>query len=467
MRNLCAILTSAFLAVCLASTPAQAKKKIDCRKDLKEAVELLNEMWSFKFYKPGIVDLDATYKELEPRAKQAKTPEACAEVLELLMARLDDGHSRLQSFPELGYSTPYLALRSQRERLTQVPGQRPKVHVYVTAQDTTDEVLRAIPRGSELLMIDGVAVDSMYRALSRRAAGSTPQWRDYWCDRELLRGPAETEIELEYREPGGALKNVTVMRPPEEEDIFHDKHFDAELYTFLGGVTHSHLERLDDGWGYIKYTSFAHGGYENTIEIFDTYVDSLIDTPGLIIDLRGNGGGYVGAVEVMAGRFLEHKELLGYYTVRNPGEANTMEVFDLNAGGYTSKPPIRAAPHGKTYAGPVVILVDQRCFSACEMFTGGLQAVGRALVIGPEKTGGGSGFVGGLELPSGAVISFSWSVAWLPDGRYIEGNGVTPDIFVHERPRDWASGRDRVLERAIKALEQGEAKPPSVAETES
>ncbi len=61
------------------------------------------------------------------------------------------------------------------------------------------------------------------------------------------------------------------------------------------------------------------------------------------------------------------------------------------------------------------------------------------------------------------MISFSWTVAWRPDGQQIEGNGVVPDVRVTDRPTDWAVARDRVLERAIKALEQGEAKPLTMA----
>jgi carboxyl-terminal processing protease len=86
-----------------------------------------------------------------------------------------------------------------------------------------------------------------------------------------------------------------------------------------------------------------------------------------------------------------------------------------------------ATPRKEIYTGPVVILIDRRCFSACESFTGGVQSFGRALVIGSDASGGGSGFVGGLKLPSGAIISFSWTVAWLPNGQQIEGHGVAPE----------------------------------------
>lgn len=447
----------AVLSLLTVSATAANAQKVNCPKDLKKAHELIDDMWSFKLFKPGWVDLDAVYGELEPRAKQARTPEACATVLELFMAKLGDGHSRLHYYPGVERSTPYLALRSQRERLSRVPGELPKVHLYVISRDTTDETLEPILPGSEIISVDGAPVDSLYRAMSERIAGSTGQWRDYRCDRELLVGPPESELALEYREPGGARKTVTITRPPADEDIFKDKDFDTELYIYLGGVTTSRWKHLDEGWGYVRFTSFSHGGYEHTIKRFDEAVDSLLDTPGLIIDLRGNGGGYVDAVGEFAGRFVEDRQTIAYYNVREPGQNTIMTVYDPVSGGASDRIQLQAKPHGKIYGGPVVILIDRRCFSACEMFTGGMQAIGRALVIGSEATGGGSGFVGGLELPSGARITFSWTVAWLPNGQQVEGQGVSPDIRIRERPRDWAAGRDPVLERGIKALTEGEA----------
>ena len=64
------------------------------------------------------------------------------------------------------------------------------------------------------------------------------------------------------------------------------------------------------------------------------------------------------------------------------------------------------------------------------------------------------------------VIGHSYSPKGRTDAdkvRLLVCNGVTPDVIVRLRPRDFASGRDRVLERAIKALENGEAKPLLVA----
>ncbi len=303
-------------------------------------------------------------------------------------------------------------------------------------------------------------MDSLYRFLDHRVSGSTQQWRDYISDRRLLRGPAETEVELTYREPGGASRTATLVRPPADSI---KEELTTELRVYFGDITHSHWERLEGGWGYIRYTSFFHRSLSYTVDRFDEIVDSLLHAPGLIIDLRGNGGGILEASLDMAGRFLAKDALLEYLQVRQPGQDVVAQVYDPVTGSISDKRGFLAHSRKSTYAGPVVVLIDRGCFSACETFAGGLKALDRVLVVGPERSGGGSGAVDRLRLPSGAAISFSWTVGWLPDGRQVESHGVAPDIVVRERPRDWAVGRDRVLERAIKALEQGEARRLSEA----
>lgn len=453
-----------FLLVPLILLPAklEAQENIDCKKDLKKAVELIDDMWSFKLFKPGAVDLQAAYKELESAAKMAKGPEACADVLRRLMAKLNDGHSHLGYYPGLERSRPYIMVRSQRERLSLVPGQLPKVHAYVVARDTLDSLLTAILPGSEILSVDGIPTDSIYERLQRRVSAATQQWRDHMCDYELLAGPKDTEAELVYRTPGGLTNTVNVRRP--SADTLPDS-LSGELGAWLGNWSLSRWKRLDGGWGYIRYTSFIHGSVRHTVERFDEYVDSLIDSPGLIIDLRGNSGGAVSARTQMAGRFVSGETPLTYLQIRHFGKDFVYELFDTRTMSPTTKLPLVVAPRTPIYRGPIVVLIDRGCFSACESFTGGLKSLGRVLVVGPERSGGGSGWLAGGKLPSGGTITFSATVGWLPNGEQIEANGVAPDIFVRERPRDWASGRDRVLERAIKALEEGKA--PSIAAASS
>ena len=103
MKLLLLLLVAAFVP---GTSLAQKPKKVNCLKDLKKAVELIEDRWSFKLFKPGAFDLQGRYKQLEPEAKQATTPAACADVLARFMSELGDGHSQLRYFPGLEYSIP-------------------------------------------------------------------------------------------------------------------------------------------------------------------------------------------------------------------------------------------------------------------------------------------------------------------------------------------------------------------------
>ncbi len=146
MRCALIVLTAALMLAAPGRALGQKKpKRVDCHKDLKKAVELIDQRWSFKLFKPGAVNFRQAYEELAPEAKRAKEPEACAGVIARFMAKLGDGHSRLQYYPGVERTRPKIEVRSRRERLSRIPGQKPPLHAYVFFRDTTDETLRVAP----------------------------------------------------------------------------------------------------------------------------------------------------------------------------------------------------------------------------------------------------------------------------------------------------------------------------------
>jgi C-terminal processing protease CtpA/Prc len=462
MRNLPTAF-AATLALCLAAyTPlaASGPTKVDCFKDLRAARELIEDNWSFALFMSLDIDLKEISRGFEPAARRADTPVACREVLGRFLSALNDSHAEVLTFPGLELTAPALVIRSQRERVSRVAGETPAVHSYVYARDTTDAALASIPLGSEIASVNGRPLGELHERVGRRMSGSTGQWRDYRTDRHLFEGRPGSQIELSYRTPSGATRTATVLRPSGSLDALPE-----ELKALLGRAEITSSTRLDDDWGYVRFTSFSLGDPETTIAQLDETLSAVFEAPGLILDLRGNDAGHVDVAAAMAGRFIGERATLGYFNSRAPGQDEVLSVSDEVTGAVTSKPRLLASPRGETYTGPVVILIDRGCLSACETFVGGLQGLGRALVVASESSGGGSGQAAAFELPSGATLAFSTSVAWLPDGQPIEGNGVAPNIFVRERSRDWAVSRDRVLDRAIKALEQGEAKSINDLET--
>jgi carboxyl-terminal processing protease len=113
---------------------------------------------------------------------------------------------------------------------------------------------------------------------------------------------------------------------------------------------------------------------------------------------------------------------------------------------------ISTEPSDDPYDGPVEVLVDVISGSAAELFAGGLQAIGRAVIAG-ERTAGR--LLGGeiAELPIGSLMIFPTSQPVLADGTIVESRGVIPDLPVAVRRSDLVAGIDPVLRAAIEHLQ--------------
>jgi C-terminal processing protease CtpA/Prc len=263
-----------------------------------------------------------------------------------------------------------------------------------------------------------------------------------------LLGPAGTTVELRVLGPDWLARTIFATRPPYPcVDTIGQALVDVRVSP--KHIARSH--RLDGGWGYLRVSTFMPRRPSSVMAAFDAALDSLLDAPGLVLDLRGNGGGYLKAMGDIAGRFLADPDTLGYYQRRPHAEKVDFSAWDPAESDDDLRAALTASPGERIYRGPLVVLIDRSCFSACEGLAGALQLLGRAKVIG-SPSGGGSGVAAFIELPSGAIISMSWSVFWLPDGRLIEGRGITPDIFVTNHRKDWMDGYDRVLARALREL---------------
>jgi carboxyl-terminal processing protease len=130
---------------------------------------------------------------------------------------------------------------------------------------------------------------------------------------------------------------------------------------------------------------------------------------GVLLDLRGNSGGLVTEAVGTASAFLD---------------GGLVATYDVHG----KQQSLYAAAGGDT-AVPLVVLVDGGTMSAAEMLSGALQDRGRAVVIGSRTFGKGS-----VQMPStladGSVAELTVGHYRLPDGRRVEGKGITPDVVV-------------------------------------
>jgi carboxyl-terminal processing protease len=106
-------------------------------------------------------------------------------------------------------------------------------------------------------------------------------------------------------------------------------------------------------------------------------------------------------------------------------------------------------PAGVEYRGKVIVLADSGCTSACEDFVMPLKYSGRATVVG-ERTRGSSGQPYLYDFGNGMAFRVSSRRMYFPDGSEFEGVGIAPDVEVRPGIADLRSGKDPVLERAVR-----------------
>ncbi|MBS1798068.1 MAG: PDZ domain-containing protein [Acidobacteria bacterium] len=169
----------------------------------------------------------------------------------------------------------------------------------------------------------------------------------------------------------------------------------------------------------------------------------------LILDLRGNGGGYVVTLEELAGYFVD----------------KDTKIADLK--GRKKMDPQMAKTKGKdVYRGKLIVLIDSRSASASEIFARFIQLEQRGVVLGDQSAGAVMQSRGvGLNAGSWSDIPYGMNMTnadvIMTDGRSLEHYGVIPQLVMNPTGADLASHRDPVLAAALELF--GEKMSPEDA----
>jgi carboxyl-terminal processing protease len=191
--------------------------------------------------------------------------------------------------------------------------------------------------------------------------------------------------------------------------------------------------------GYVRLSGFSDAGATELQAEIKADISKGIKK--LVLDLRGNPGGFVTAARSVASQFIAD----GPVFWRQDAQGNQTET-DAEPGGVATDPSIQ-----------VVVLIDRGTASASEIVAGALQDRGRAKLIGETSFGKGTvqewydlGEVGGVKLTV---------EKWLtPNKRWIHKIGLTPDFPVTV-PADLSAGSDPVLDKALEVLGAGAMAP--------
>ena len=208
-------------------------------------------------------------------------------------------------------------------------------------------------------------------------------------------GLQNSTVVKKLRGKKGTKVVVDIVRQGEKEllqfEIIRDK---IPIYSLDAAYM------ISDNTGYIKLNRFA----ATTMNEFNKAVDSLKKSgfENLILDLRGNGGGYLRTAIALADEFLKDGQLVVY-----------------TEGVHQPKQTYNATSQGSFNKGRVIVMVDEGSASASEIVSGAIQDWDRGLVMG-RKTFGKGLVQRPFNLPDGSMVRLTVARYYTPAGRCIQ-----------------------------------------------
>ena len=229
------------------------------------------------------------------------------------------------------------------------------------------------------------------------------------------------------RGPKGSVVTLTVQRGENEPfalQITRDVIQQAEVET---------RDYADGTVGYVRLNTFSDRGATELATALRAHLEAK--RTKIILDLRGNPGGYVTAARSVASQFIASGPI---FWEQDASDAQV--ATDAEPGGVATSDDIQ-----------VVCLIDGGSASASEIVAGALQDTGRATLVG--QTSFGKGTIQQWQELTGEGGAFRLTIArWLtPNKRWIHDVGLEPDVPV-KVPATLAPGDDPTLDRAVELL---------------
>ncbi len=226
--------------------------------------------------------------------------------------------------------------------------------------------------------------------------------------------------------PAGTPVVLTIRREEVPEP------FDVEIIRDKIDLPSVESEILDDNIAYVRLFSF---GADTASDLSRALRDLLRDDPkGLILDLRGNGGGFLNSSVDVASEFLSD----GVVLIERFGDGEET-IYQVRSGGRATDIEL-------------VVLVNGGTASASEIVAGAIQDHGRGLLVGETTFGKGS-VQNWVELAdSKGAVRVTIARWYTPEDRLIHGIGLSPDIEVLIPESGLEEGEDPQLDEAIKLL---------------
>ena len=213
-------------------------------------------------------------------------------------------------------------------------------------------------------------------------------------------------VKLMRGEPGTRVK-VKILREKENEPL--DFELTRQIIVSKGIKT----QIFNGGIGYIRLSSFQSNSTRNVRDaIYKLRKDTGKMMSALILDLRNNPGGVLGAAVGISDLFLESGKIV--YTKGRTNNSD-LEYF--------------ANSEDILEGLPLYVLINGGSASASEIVAGALQDHQRAIIYG-EKSFGKASVQSIQEMIDGSALKLTTAKYYTPNDRHIHGNGITPDVQV-------------------------------------
>lgn len=412
ISSLC-VCTIFLLLIGFQTVPAQKFDNIE-RGRMKDILKSIKRTIEKEYYDPTYrgIDLNDRFKKADERLSQVSSTDQALGVIAQVVIEFNDSH--LQFLPP---ATTLLVEYGWREKMF---GDKCFVTDVKPGSDAEKKGLKA---GDQILAIENFPVNRSemwkmyyyYHAISKRSRLTL-----------AVASPGDTaarkiEIESEIKRQPASVGFNTYFRL--YDDFYEEKNYENR-YVTAGGIV---------VW---KMPSFS---------VSTTDIDRLVERPkqasSVILDLRGNGGGAVVALERMVGHFFP----------------NDLKIADLK--GRKAMDPMFAKTRGadNVYKGKIVVLIDSKSASAAEIFARVIQLEKRGTVIGDVSAGAVmQSRQHRFEMGGDKVVPYGVSVTnadvIMSDGKSLEHVGVQPDELILPSAEDLAAGRDPVMVRAFEIL---------------
>ena len=404
-----------------ASEPA-AKQRLTA-KDRKEVFEKVWREIHDHYYDASYngVDWDEVHRRYAPLVEATRKDQEFYALMSQMTSELHDAHTRFNS-PEqwknfrrqqgvtVGFSVDDVDTKTVITHV--IPG--------------TDAARAGIEPGMVVLRVDGAPVAERIAEIEKKRLPSSSERATRWfIYNRVFAGPADTSVKVALQRGDGSVLEASVRR---------------QIYSAAPEVT-THV--LPSGNVYIRFDGFQHP----ITKEFRQALQNFRDAPGLIVDLRRNGGGDLAVLLPIAGYFFGKKTLFAKDSTRTGKPLSSyVGLFKLPLQLYVG----RAGE--QIYSGPVVILVDAHSASSSEVFAAGMQDTLRAKVMGSQSCGCVLGIAKPRVMKGGGVLEMSEVLWFSPKGRKLEGTGIIPDKIVVPSVADLQRRRDPVLAEADKSL---------------